>query len=303
MMMRDNVAEVSNAAVRFTESLGIQAIKPLATLLGATDVRVRENVVRLLSRLQDTAVIELLLRALSDSDAQVRQLATDALLGIGQPVFDALAEAAKSPDGKIRWKAVDAMTRLQDTRATHTLVNVLEDYEADIREMAANALQELGWRPQTPQQHMAYAIAHKNWEALTSFGAQAILPLLNFVNAKDIRIRRYIHQKLSQACLQVKSVAFEEGWQQPFEEQSTLHNIDVAALSMPFSKLQRLYIHAETYDFHLTERFMTYAVNVLGEKLLKKQVHVYVLGNPEHLNPNLLNMFKNLCKSVRFESA
>jgi HEAT repeat protein len=298
MMMRDTVAEVSNTAMQFTESLGTKGIDLLIPLLGATDVTVRENAVRLLGKLQDTRVVEPLLRALRDSDAQVRQLATDALLNLGAPVVEFLAKAAESPDAKTRWKAVDAMQRLQDEQMIEALVGVLADSEADIREIAAHTLYALNWQPQTSEERIAYHIAQADWEALRSFGAQAIPPLLRHIHEKDVRIRRYIHETLSFACTKVNAVVFGEDVAQSENRQSELHNIDTATLSLPFSKLQYIRIFTETYDFHLTERFVTYAINVLGEKFLKKHVSVDILGDVEKLHPNLLNTFKHLCKSV-----
>lgn len=93
-------------------------------------------------------------------------------------------------------------------------------------------------------------------------------------------------------------MVFGEDVEQPENRQSELRNIDVAALSLPFSKLQHIRVYTETYDFYLAERFMTYAINVLGEKFLKKHVSVDVLGDAENLHPNMLNTFRHLCKSV-----
>ena len=78
-----------------------------------------------------------------------------------------------------------------------------------------------------------------------------------------------------------------------------LLNPDVTELTIPISKLKWIGIHAETYDFHLVERFITYAVNYIGQEHLKEHVGVDIHGDPDKLHPNLRNSLKNLCKSVK----
>ncbi len=298
LMMRDTVSEVSTVAMQFAESLGIEALEPLTRLLGATDVNARENAVRLLGKLHDTRIIEPLLRALCDSDAQVRQLAHDALLAFGQPVADALAHAAERPESKTRWKAIDAMSRLRDERMIPTLVAALNDPEADIRELAAQALQGSGWQPHTPDEQIAYAIAQGTWDVLPPFGAQAIPPLLSFANDTNVRVRRYIHDMLAQACTQVKTIVFGKHSEEASDPKTMVANIEVSTLTPAFTKLQQIRIDADTYDVLVVERFLTYAVNVLGEKFLKKNVTVHIIGNAERIHPNVVNAFSNLCKAV-----
>ena len=58
--------------------------------------------------------------------------------------------------------------------------------------------------------------------------------------------------------------------------------------------LKRIVLHTETYDFHLAERFVTYAINALGQKHLRKHVEVNIYGNSEHIHVNLWNTIRNL---------
>lgn len=53
------------------------------------------------------------------------------------------------------------------------------------------------------------------------------------------------------------------------------------------------------YDFHLVERFLTYALNTIGQNYLRTCVNVYLSGDPEQLHPNLRNTLTNLCKRVQ----
>jgi hypothetical protein len=302
MMLRDNVTEVSDTAIRFAESLGKAAIEPLNTLLGATDVTARERAVQQLSKLRDPAVISPLLRAIRDSDPVIRQQALEALRERGLPVIEHLSREAASPDVNVRWKAVDAMQRLRDERSAEALAVALEDSEADIREMAASTLRSIGWQPQTPEERITlYWAQGGEWHLIGAFGAQAIPVMLRHIHEKDVRIRRYLDDMLSQICGQVKTVVFGEADQLSAEPSSIVYNIDAANLPYPLGKIQQIVIFPESAEFRLMERFLTYAVNRVGEKILKKQVSVRIVGRAERLHPNLLNNFTHLCKSVSAE--
>jgi hypothetical protein len=84
----------------------------------------------------------------------------------------------------------------------------------------------------------------------------------------------------------------------PLDLWTILLNPDATELTMSMSNLQRVVIHTETYNFHLVERFITYAVNYIGQKHLKEHVEVHIYGDPDRLHPNLRNSFENLCKHI-----
>lgn len=80
--------------------------------------------------------------------------------------------------------------------------------------------------------------------------------------------------------------------------QVLLQNPDVSEMTFPFIRLKRVIIQTETCDFYQIERFITYAVNYLGQEFLKHHVDVYLYGTPEKLHANLRNNLTNLCRSV-----
>ncbi len=79
---------------------------------------------------------------------------------------------------------------------------------------------------------------------------------------------------------------------------TTLKNPDVSELAVPMNRVRHVFIDTETYDFYQVERFLTYAVNYIGQKHLKKHVNVHIYGDPDKLHPNLRNTLTNLCKRV-----
>ena len=80
-------------------------------------------------------------------------------------------------------------------------------------------------------------------------------------------------------------------------EPTTLHDPELQDFRLPLPHLKRILIHADTYDFHLVERFVTYAVNYIGQAALK-QVEVEVAGDPTQLHPNLRNTLAQLCNTI-----
>lgn len=77
-----------------------------------------------------------------------------------------------------------------------------------------------------------------------------------------------------------------------------LHNPDVSSLTVPFWRLHQIMIDTNTYNFHLVEQFLTYAVNSIGQDYLKKYVTAHVYGKMENFHPNLWNSLTNLCQQV-----
>lgn len=81
------------------------------------------------------------------------------------------------------------------------------------------------------------------------------------------------------------------------DSDKSLFNPDVTESWFPMV-LQQIIIHTQTYNFYLIERFLTYAVNSIGQQYLKNHVEVQIYGKPDNLHPNIRNNLTNLCKGV-----
>ncbi|GAK53425.1 hypothetical protein U14_04690 [Candidatus Moduliflexus flocculans] len=80
----------------------------------------------------------------------------------------------------------------------------------------------------------------------------------------------------------------------------TLRNPETATLRLPFQRLRQIVIDPGSYDFYQLERFLTYAVNVIGEDDLKRYVTVEIHGDETQLAPHVRNVLTNLCHTVTF---
>jgi HEAT repeat protein/beta-lactamase regulating signal transducer with metallopeptidase domain len=89
-------------------------------------------------------VLQALMDALKDSDAEVRKSALHALMKFRTPAaFDAFMIAMKDQDADVRQQAAFALSQLRDERAIDALIGALRDENADVRQQAAFALSQL----------------------------------------------------------------------------------------------------------------------------------------------------------------
>lgn len=97
-----------------------------------------------LSAKPDEAATQPLVCALSDEDAMVRDLATNALIKIGKPAVPSLIEAVKSESQSARIHALRALAEICDHRAIPVLMQVMEEDSALLGHWAKEGLERLG---------------------------------------------------------------------------------------------------------------------------------------------------------------
>ena len=102
------------------------------------------------------------------------------------------------------------------------------------------------------------------------------------------------------SCHAVEAIVFGHAPEAPEYPARIVYNPDVTDLTFPFVRLQRILLDSRQCSLYLAERFVTYAVNALGERYLRQHVDVQVYGAPEDLQPNLKNALTNLCRRVSY---
>jgi hypothetical protein len=236
-----------------------------------------------------------LVRALEAEDSNIRLRAATILQDIDwqpeNPEQQTLFFLAQK-----NWTVLKAMS---SAISREVLIKALSDHDPTVRTEMVNLLENLGWEPGNDPETVYYLFARKKWETFLVLGAPTRVEALLNVLGRDAPVfREEATTTLASLYALVDGVIF--GVHQPanLSQRFTLRNPDVSDLIFPMSQLKRILIATDTYDFFLVERFMTYAVNSIGRKHLKKQVEVHLYGNPDRLHRNLRNMFTNLCKSV-----
>jgi HEAT repeat protein len=297
-----------NAAIVLGKSGDNRAVKPLLRMLEDENANIRQTAVAALGEIGNAQVINPLINVLKDENADVRATAATALGEVGDtqataPLIKMIgATYQKDKNPEVRKHVVEALGKIRSAPAITMLIRVLtDDDDADVRFQTAEVLDNIRWKPQTKMDRIAYYIAKRRWDLLVPFGAQAVALLTKMTHDKSRNVRGQVTVVLTRILSSIEIVVFGNVRFERFNQHKTLYNLDSANLTVPISALRHIIIHPETYDFHLVERFLTYAVNYIGQQYLKQEVRVYIYGDPEQLHSNLRNSFENLCEQVEVE--
>jgi hypothetical protein len=251
-----------------------RSVAPLIHILVHDEVSVRWEAAEALGKIGDLQAVEPLIHALQDPDWTVRKNAAWALGNIRDiRAVEPLIQALTDQDADVRKEAVSALGAIDDPRAVEALIQRLEDEMFTVR---LNAVKVLG-----------------NMGALCTIEALTMM-----LNDSSPLIQAAAARALQNIVTAVETVMFGHPRGTLLNLDTTLFDPDVATLTVPMVSLERVVIDSETYSFHQVERFLTYAVNAIGQTHLKEHVGVHIYGDAEQVHPNLLNSFNNLCKQV-----
>jgi hypothetical protein len=244
--------------------------------------------------------------ALYDEDESIRQEAARLLAKIqirssflknlrnDESVIDLFIPLLRDQNSLVRQEAACILRQIRNPRAIPALIPTLQDQHRAVRRAAATALKTLRWTPSHEQERMAYLFATEQWDQLAAIGSPVIELLAKFGNENH----HGISETLSTICTSITTVVFgvlKEGSANP---QTTWINPEVAAFTLPLNQLSSILLMSGTFDFYQAERFLTYAVNYIGQEHLQRRVDVHIYGTQEQRFSNLWNSLTNLCKNV-----
>lgn len=273
----DDLEKLKSKVSQALKSLFMSAryVKELGTLLEHEDWKVRRDAVKKLQLKNSPSTIEFLLKASQDSDERVRYEAVTALQrkigadgekdGELVPVFKAKSslkprivnmflDALNDEHPGVRIEATLALGKMQNPRMIKHLTRALNDANGSVRKRAVLGLGKIGT-------------------------IRVMEPLFNALDDEHEYVRMEAVAVLENLCPLVHTVLFGHTVSEEFDQRHTLWNPDVSNLIVPMLELRTVVIHTETYDFHQVERFLTYAVNYIGQKHLKKNVEAHIYGD------------------------
>jgi HEAT repeat protein len=312
MMLQDERPENMNARINAAMALGkigeAKAFEPLVRMCRHIETNVRATAVTALGDLKDPLAISVLVQTLKDTAPTVRAASATALGQLEDPrSIEALIQALGDTDParlgdrnpEVQRAAASALKKMPGERVTATLVHALEDDDAIVRYEAAEVLIQRGWAPENAEDTIRATIARDVWESLKTFGAEALPFLIVRSTDKDRNVRENVAALLTELLSSVTIVVFGNLQVKASRKRITFKNPDVEALTLPMEHLKHLVVHIPTFDFHALERFLTYAINHIGQQYLRQHVIVHLYGEPTDLHPNLRNTLNNLCKEVK----
>lgn len=184
---------------------GERAIKPLVSVL--TSPRARPgtciHIATILSEMEGSAALAALTDRLTDlpdsiraevarilaksgrmDDQQTATLAVanqnwQAAAACGETALEPLMTALKQADRTTQPKIVEAIAKTGGTRAIDLLATLLNDSDTYLREVAFQQLDALG--ALEVSHRITYAIHNQNWTEVSSYGSQAIPPLITAI--------------------------------------------------------------------------------------------------------------------------
>ena len=112
----------------------------------------------------------------------------NALLKIGSPAFASLVTMLDNRDAKVRLASARALAQLGDPRSIDPLLITLSDRDEFVRDVAANALDRIGWKPEKDEFGIAYWIAKEEWSKCIEIGTSAIASLNAVVNKQNCEL-------------------------------------------------------------------------------------------------------------------
>lgn len=150
----------------------------LAAALNSTNAATRFYAIESPGKIAGSATVDLLAKALHDSDVCVRIAAAKALGRTGDPVaMAALANVLKTETNADAWNMAAKPLLEAGSAAIPSLLEVLWHAETlDGRAFAVNALSAAGWEPKTPDEKMAYYMVNLDEysEEMSALGPVAI---------------------------------------------------------------------------------------------------------------------------------
>lgn len=115
--------------------------------LTCDNVKIRKRAVKLLLEMKDPSSLDLLIRALRDSDHSVRRYAAKTLGEIGDPkAVEALDQALQDRGWRHRGSAIEALRKIGNAKAKKSIERYLDDDSDYIQNVAREALNFLSFK-------------------------------------------------------------------------------------------------------------------------------------------------------------
>lgn len=188
--------------------IGAPCVDPLIGALADENAYARGEAARALGEIGDPRAAPALVPLLHDKYPAVRLSAASALgrLGwrphgdeesvayriakrewakLGARALEPLIELLGDHDKDEREKAAQTLGRLGDARAVPALVPILLDQGESVHKTVAEALDALGWTPDSDEASVAYRIAKWDWKGCVQLGAGAVEPLIRLLENRN----------------------------------------------------------------------------------------------------------------------
>ncbi len=307
--------------------IGMPAVDCYVNALLSPDQKVRKSVLKLLKKLKWTPLSDEQLatkhvaalnwsKALSIGDPALLPLisamkfnnhhsvaaAVDSLGELGnQEAAVPLIDTLRSNVTFVKCKCLNALGRIGGSRALLALIDALNDQNESIKTAAAEAAEQILQSSLQPLIELITTqdpqIKRKSIHAAGRMKEPGVMKfILAALDDPDSNVRKTALQAHKQINPLVKGIIF--GNIKLNGCRKAVSNVQFENMKVPFENLELILIDAYSYEMIKVEQFITYALDYIGEKYLKRKVTAYIRGNEKDLQQNLLNNLKNNFKKV-----
>lgn len=195
--LRNQDEDVRVAVTEALVKIGTPAVGPLITRLKDRNKDIRRAATKALGEIGDARAVKPLAARLGDwqkirgiylAEDQVL-IATQALVNIGAPAIEPLVGQLGHHNKIMRRATAEILGMIGDVQAIEPLIKRLSDSDADVRCIAANALERIGWQPEQDQIRVAYWAALGKYKHCVEMGALAVEPLVKQLSNSDWHVR------------------------------------------------------------------------------------------------------------------
>jgi len=170
---------------------GESAVPVLAKALKYNSLRVSIAAVHALEKTESPLILDPLIVAMQDMRHDnnskfgrgwpVSRAAASALEPFGKEAVKPLVELLESPDRDVRLRTLKLLRKINDESAAEAIAKKLDDWDPEIRELAAELLDAVRYTPEpTSREAMVYYYAKEDWESLGKMegGPESLVNLL-----------------------------------------------------------------------------------------------------------------------------
>jgi HEAT repeat protein len=161
------------------------AVEPLLAALNDEVAGVQKNAAIALGMIGDARAIKPLHEKLACENEIVSKPAGEGLLLLGEQGIDELILALQDENYHVRWAASFSLKSCREQRIINPLVVALSDEDGLVRNNAALALDDLGWKPLNIESEAIYSVAKKDWENCIKIGPPAVDALIAALKKGD----------------------------------------------------------------------------------------------------------------------
>lgn len=159
----------------------------------------RLEAVQKIRALKDPKAVEVLAKALEDTEPAVRAEIVSALGDIESPsVIKPLVAALRDHSEAVQELAVQALKKTADPSVVEPLVGVLMRGTPGVQYHAAQALRALNWMPRTLGEQIPFYVASGDFKRVTMFGTSAVSALAAVLRSGSAERRVAAAQALSE---------------------------------------------------------------------------------------------------------